>query len=147
VIATARGLAGLSGRVTGHTASRLALRAGTNIFGEPACVMFRRDALSTAQLWDASHGYVIDLATYLNVLALGDLVAQPQPLAAFRVSSGQWSVRLVGEQTRQVAALRRRAADQWPGRYTRLDLVRGAVMNHVEAGRRRLAYRLFAHRM
>lgn len=141
------GLRGLVGRVDGRTASRLAIRAGTNIFGEPACVMFRRAALIEAGLWEGSDGYVIDLATYLNVLALGDVVAQPEALASFRVSSGQWSVQLVHDQARQVSALRRKATDKWPGRFTRTDRARGAVMTQLQAQRRRLVYRVLAHRI
>jgi hypothetical protein len=46
-----------------------------------------------------------------------------------------------------VAGLRRRAAEQWPGRFSRLDLALGTVMTHVQAQRRRIVYRVLAHRM
>lgn len=146
-IARARGLRGLEGRVDGRRASRVAIRSGTNAFGEPACVMFRRDPLVRAGLWSGADGYVIDLATYLKVLTMGDLVAQPRSLAAFRVSAGQWSVRLVRDQTRQVSSLRRSTRKEWPGRFTRVDLAVGSVMTHLQAQRRRVVYRLLANRL
>lgn len=147
IIARARGLPGLVGRVDGRRASRVAIRAGTNVFGEPACVMFRRSALSRVGLWDGGDGYVVDLATYLKVLAGGDLVGQSQSLAAFRVSTGQWSVRLARDQARQVSGLRRRAQREWPGRFSRADVAIGAVMTHVQTQRRRIVYRLLSHRL
>ena len=60
-------------------------------------------------------GYVIDLATYLKVLRVGDLVAIPESLGSFRVSAGQWSVQLKDEQESQVHDLRRRIHREWSG--------------------------------
>jgi Glycosyltransferases involved in cell wall biogenesis len=48
-----RGLAGLTGRVAGRVAARHTVVAGSNIFGEPACVLFRRETLQDAGGWDA----------------------------------------------------------------------------------------------
>ena len=43
-----RGLAGLKGRVPGRAAVRHTVVAGANIFGEPACVLVRRETLERA---------------------------------------------------------------------------------------------------
>ena len=69
-----RGLAGLTGRVPGRAAVRHTVVAGANIFGEPACVLVRRETLERAGGWDGRHPYVIDEATYVNVLLLGDFL-------------------------------------------------------------------------
>ena len=141
-----RGLRGMNGLVAGPRAARAALRAGTNVFGEPACVLLRREALEQAGWWDGTHGYVIDLATYLNVLEQGDLVALPDSMAAFRVTAGQWSMRLEREQARQVADFRRRVHARRPGLASRRDLLQGALMTQVQTAQRRIAYRVLAFR-
>ena len=86
-----RGLAGLRGEVAGTQAIRRTVLAGTNIFGAPACVMFRRVALVDAGGWNGCSPFVLDLATYCAVLLHGNLVAVPRPLAAFRLRRSQWS--------------------------------------------------------
>lgn len=142
-----RGLEGLCGRTSAADVVRRTVRAGTNILGEPACVMFRRDALIAAGGWHGQDGYVIDLRTYLRVLEHGDLVAVPESLASFRVSREQWSVRLRREQSRQVDGLLEEAADRWPDVIGDRDLARGRRRARLAAVQRRLFYRLLAHRL
>ncbi|MFV0493649.1 glycosyltransferase family 2 protein, partial [Mycobacterium sp.] len=77
-----RGLAGLRGEVRAVDAIRRDIAAGTNIFGEPGCVLFRREALVRAGGWDGRFPYLIDEATYCAVLHRGNLVAVPRTLAA-----------------------------------------------------------------
>lgn len=48
VFVKARGLGKLDGVVPGKDALRATVRSGGNLFGEPACVMMRRDALEAA---------------------------------------------------------------------------------------------------
>ena len=94
------GLGGLSGRVPGREAIRRSVLRGANIFGEPCCVLVRRTALEAVGLWHGNPGYMIDQATYCRVLLQGDLATTTGPLAAFRVSATQWSVKLSREQAR-----------------------------------------------
>ena len=103
-----RGLAGLRGEVNGADAIRKTVLAGTNIFGEPASVLFRRSVLVDAGGWDGRFPYLIDQATYCAVLIRGNLVAVPRSLAAFRVSPSQWSVRLGARTGRAVHRLQPR---------------------------------------
>ncbi len=110
------GLGGLHGRVPGRRAIRRSVLRGANIFGEPMCVLFRRTALEAAGGWHGDPGYLIDQATYCRVLLQGDLVAVPGPLAAFRVSAGQWSVALAKEQARSAAEMHRQLRETDPGR-------------------------------
>jgi glycosyltransferase involved in cell wall biosynthesis len=147
VIITARGLAGLTGCVPGRVAARHTVVAGSNIFGEPACVLIRRAALERAGGWDGRHPYVIDEATYVNVLLRGDFLGMGAALAAFRLSSSQWSVHLAREQSRQVIGFHHRLADETPGLLSRTDLLRGDAMARGMAYVRRLAYVWVGRRM
>lgn len=99
-VLSARGLAGLSGLVNGREAARASVRAGTNIFGEAACVLFRGETLRSCMPWSGSRPYVIDLELYFRLLRHGDVVMQPEALAAFRVSLGSWSHALRWQQAR-----------------------------------------------
>jgi glycosyltransferase involved in cell wall biosynthesis len=136
-----RGLAGLRGEVPGAEAIRATVSAGTNIFGEPASVLFRRAALVDAGGWDGRYPYLIDQATYFAVLRRGSLVAVPRSLSAFRVSPSQWSVRLVREQAQQFIDYNREFAAAHPGLLRPRDLRIGAVKARANAYARRAVYR------
>jgi glycosyltransferase involved in cell wall biosynthesis len=142
-----RGLAGLTGRVPGRVAARHTVVAGSNIFGEPACVLIRRQTLERAGGWDGRHPYVIDEATYVNVLLRGDFLGIDRALAAFRLSSSQWSVHLAREQAGQVIGFHHRLAGDEPGLLSRMDLLRGDAMARGMAYARRLAYVWVGRRM
>jgi len=140
LVKAGRGLAGLTGRVPGRAAIRHTVVAGSNIFGEPACVLIRRATLAGVGGWDARHPYVIDESTYANVLLHGDFLGIDKALAAFRLSSSQWSVHLAREQSDQVIGFHHRLADDVPGLVSRKDLLRGDAMARGMALARRLAY-------
>jgi glycosyltransferase involved in cell wall biosynthesis len=142
-----RGLAGLTGRVSGSMAARHAVVTGSNIFGEPACVLIRRETLLDAGGWDGRHPYVIDEATYVNVLLRGDFLGIDTSLAAFRLSSSQWSVQLAREQSAQVIGFHHRLAHDESGLLSRTDLFRGDARARGMAYARRLAYLWVGRRM
>lgn len=146
-VITERGLAGLSGRVPGKAALRRTVRAGTNVFGEPACVMLRTRSFTEVGLWDGRYSYLIDEASYSRVLLTGDLVAIPRSLAAFRVSGGQWSVRLASSQASETIAFHDDLTKSAPGLLGPMDLVLGAARARVAAIGRRVVYLLLGSRM
>lgn len=141
------GLRGLDGRVDGRKAVRRAVLAGTNLFGEPACVMFRRSTLEAVGGWHADPPYLIDQATYSRVLLRGDLATTPGPLAAFRVSATQWSVALMREQSASAAQMHRRLTELAPGLLSPLDVRRGNARAALRAVQRRLVYLYLGRRM
>jgi glycosyltransferase involved in cell wall biosynthesis len=142
-----RGLAGLRGEVDGAEAIRRTVLAGTNIFGEPASVLFRRVALVDAGGWDARFPYLIDEATYCAVLLQGSLVVVPRTLASFRVSESQWSVRLVRAQAEQAIGFSREFAAAHPGIVGRRHLQVGSLKARANAYGRRAVYRWLGRRM
>lgn len=147
VILQCRGLAGLRGLVLGRVAVRAAVRAGTNIFGEPACVLFRREILEREGGWDSQFPYLIDQATYTRILLHGNMVALPKVLASFRISSGQWSVRLVRQQAEQAMAFHAALRANNKGMLSRLDLLTGNAKAIAISYARRLAYLSMRSRM
>jgi glycosyltransferase involved in cell wall biosynthesis len=142
-----RGLGGLRGTVSGTEASRRTVALGTNIFGEPGCVLFRRSSLEAAGWWDSSFPYLIDQATYVRVLLSGEFEAVPGTLAGFRVSDSQWSVRLARSQADQAVAFHHWLRAERPDVVSVLDVARGDAAARVMATGRRAVYQLFSHRM
>jgi glycosyltransferase involved in cell wall biosynthesis len=136
----ARGLQGLSGLVPGDRAVRRTVAAGTNVFGEPMCILVRRSALIAAGGWDARFPYLIDQATFARVLRRGPMVALRRPLAAFRVSDQQWSVGLARRQAAHAREFHRTVAREAPGLLTTRDRVSGDVRATATAYARRALY-------
>lgn len=143
----ARGLAGLTGCIPGREAALASILAGTNIFGEPCCVMMRTAELEKAGWWDSRFPYLIDQASYSNVMIRGDVVALPEVLASFRVSASQWSVRLMRQQAEQAIAFHESFAREHPGLATRAQVRRGNFKARLMAWARRLAYLWLRRRM
>jgi glycosyltransferase involved in cell wall biosynthesis len=147
VLVKGRGLGRLKGEMSGAKALRKSILAGGNIFGEPMCVMMRRETLEQVGWWDDRQPYYIDLGTYAHALVRGTFVAVPETLAGFRVSASQWSVRLTDEQSGQAAQFHARVHEAHPEVVSRRDVAVGNVMARVAALRRRLAYAWLGRRM
>jgi glycosyltransferase involved in cell wall biosynthesis len=86
------------GRIAGKDVVRHCARLGTNLLGEPGAVLFRRSLANRIGRFDASCAYVVDLDYWYRLLAHGDAFYLPERLAAFRVSSGSWSVAIGARQ-------------------------------------------------
>lgn len=143
----ARGLAGLRGTVPGADAVRRSVLRGSNIFGEPGCVLLRRDAFEEAGGWNDAYPFVIDQFSYCRTLMQGDFVAVAGVQASFRVSSGQWSVNLTKKQAEQVIGMHHDLAESYPGLLSQRDLVVGDARARLMAHARRLTYLALGRRM
>jgi glycosyltransferase involved in cell wall biosynthesis len=147
VVVRGNGLGGLSGRVPGREAIRRSVLRGANIFGEPCCVLLRRSVLEAVGGWHGDPGYLVDQSTYCRVLLHGDLATAPGTLAAFRLSSTQWSVALARDQARSAADMHRQVAELAPGLLSSRDLRVGDVRARLRAFQRRLVYLYLGRRL
>ncbi|CEH07636.1 Putative glycosyl transferase [Propionibacterium freudenreichii] len=146
-IMTGRGIPrGIVGLHRGAMAVRATVRAGSNLFGEPGCVMMRREALEAIGGWDGTNPYVIDERSYCRALLAdegrghGDFYGLARSLASFRVSGEQWSVRLSTAQAEQVVAFHDTLAAQYPQVIRPFDLYLGNARARIMARARRLVY-------
>jgi len=143
----ARGLGPLQGFVGGRQAIRASVRAGTNLFGEPGCVLMRRDVLERVGWWESAFPYLIDQATYSKVMLHGDAYAIRGAYASFRISNQQWSVRLARTQAIQAQAFHRWMREQEPDLISEWDISVGGAKATLMANARRAAYYFLKSRM
>jgi glycosyltransferase involved in cell wall biosynthesis len=141
-----RGLPGLRGRVDRVAALRTMARAGTNVFGEGAAVLMRRDVAVRVGGFSATRPYVIDLDLWVRLLAAGPMIAIDETFSAFRVSEGAWSVALARKQALQVRGLLREVRRDPANGVNRLHFVLGWIRAGVNAWLRRLVYLVIARR-
>jgi len=85
------GLAGMRGVMNGRTALRRALTLGTNLFGEPSAIMFRRSIVQAYLPWPDDTGYATDLFMYIRVLQDGDVYLDNEVVAKYRITNKTWS--------------------------------------------------------
>lgn len=145
-IAANRGLGPLRGEVGGREAVLACVLRGQNLFGEPACVLFRRDALLKALPWDDSLPYVIDLDMYSRVLEHGSSVMLPASQARFRVSGSSWSANLSSVQREQVDGWVDRVVASGAVTLSPVQRVRARTMSRVQWMMRAVAFRVVALR-
>jgi glycosyltransferase involved in cell wall biosynthesis len=82
----------LTGRVNGAKLIRNSIRWGSNLIGEPAVGLFRKDAFSPGAVFH--NAYLADLALWAEILKHGDAFVDATCLAAFRLSRAQASAKI-----------------------------------------------------
>ena len=101
VVMKSHGLQGLLGRRDGGQALAASVSSGTNAFGEPAAVLWRRDALQASLPFTREFPYLTDLDLYARVLSRGEFVGLSTVDAGFRISATSWSTEVGNAQLRE----------------------------------------------
>ena len=135
-----RGAKWHAGRRPGRDVARQMVRSGSNLIGEPSAVLVRTSVLREARGFDVDAGYSVDLDLWIRLLDLGDLYFDPEPLADFRVRTGQWSARLADRQAQDVARVLHQARAHESLGLTDADVARGVRSAGREALLRRALY-------
>jgi len=89
--------------VSGIYAINKTIRAGGNILGEGAAVMFRREIIEKTGLFSSDIFYVLDLDLWFRILLYGNLYVLPDLVSSFRVSKSSASVKVVDQQRKDMA--------------------------------------------
>ena len=144
VLISARGLGRLRRAEmprTAHLAEivRACARAGTNLLGEPASVLFRRKYLPEPLL-DPTWNFEGDLDLYFRCLENGAAILDDGVVAFFRVSPKQMSAQVAGLQAREIQHFFELSAARYPGSIRMTDAAFAAVNSHRLAWSRRLLY-------
>lgn len=139
-VARARGCQGLqSGELLGSTAIRKSYISGTNIFGEPVAMLFRREPMHRALPWIDDKPYVLDIMFATNVLHDSTLIVRRESIGAFRISSSSWSTQLARLQKRQFRTWQDYAASL-VGPLDLFTRIRGSLALEFQTQLRRGAY-------
>lgn len=139
------GLEGLNGLVPGETALRKCMIAGTNLFGEPAAVLFKGTSIRAHMPWVAELPYLTDLATYQKVLQDGDAYALKLSQASFRLSSTSWSASILDEQPKQFAQWREHMERDCGLRLTTIEKINAILQLKVRTIARKLYFKRIQH--
>jgi len=83
-----------AGLASGNKLIRESIRRGSNLVGEPAVGLFRREVLSQTAPCDPSNPYVVDLAFWAELLKHGDAFLDKECLAAFRITAKAASAKI-----------------------------------------------------
>lgn len=130
-----------TGFVSASQAFRRCLLAGTNLIGEPSAVLFRSEAGKRIGGFDSSIPYLIDLDFWLRLMDSGDAWSIGEPLASFRISSGQWSAALSRRQSQAFNQFTMKVLASGQHRAGFLDRVRGGVAARLNGIIRSCIYR------
>ncbi len=128
-------------KIDGIKAVKQSVRSGSNLFGEPGAVLFRRSLLEKAGPYDGSNLFLIDMDMWCKILLNGKLYVLTEPLAAFRVSSGSYSVKLRGEQAKWFKEFIQKLASDRRFKLSTLDCIQGGLMAELNAILRYLVYK------
>lgn len=144
ILIRARGLRRMVGsgggkKVSGSDVARLCVRAGTNLFGEPACVLIRRSALPEP-LFDSRWRYTIDIEFYMRCLKDDEAITDKRVLCSFRVSHRQLSAAIADIQVTELRSLFAELKVRYPGAVTTNDVRRGAIRAQLLTIARRTLY-------
>ena len=147
IVFSRRGCAGLSaGSIEGPAALRTSYLHGTNIFGEPLAVLFRRFSLASVLPWNDERPFLLDLELYTRLLRSGPIVVRRESIGAFRVSSSSWSTRLVRTQQQQLRSWQSEVAESLNPAPPTHERARAALTLRAQMLLRRIAYRILKAR-
>lgn len=113
------------------------VRSGTNFFGEPSFGLYRTAVLQEVGGFDSSWSYLIDVASYRDVLQRGSFVPLDETVGAFRVRGGSWSASLVGAQAKETQAMVREVGQLAWVNSSAGDIRRGQMQAGINALARR----------
>jgi glycosyltransferase involved in cell wall biosynthesis len=86
------------GVISGINVKKMSVFFGTNLVGEPAGVLFRKETSKKVGKFSAKFPYVIDLDYWFRLLNFGNAFYINKPLAFFRISPYSTSVALQNKQ-------------------------------------------------
>ena len=142
VIIRSRGNQGIEGLVTGKRAISTLVKKGTNIICEPSIVLYRTEVFRSTVGFDPNWDYLIDIASYAEVLRHGDLYCIDHTLGYFRISPKSWSSQLQATQAKEFRRfVNQLATDSYWG-IGRIQLLRSKATINLTTLARRLIFRL-----
>ena len=142
VIIRSRGNQGIKGLVTGQRAISTLVKKGTNIICEPSIVLYRSEIFRSTIGFDSNWNYLIDIASYVEVLRHGNLYCVDQTLGYFRISPTSWSSQLQSTQAKEFRRFVSYLAADSYWDIGRIQLLRSKTIINISTLVRRMIFRL-----
>lgn len=130
-----------TGVIAARSLTRLCVRRGTNLVGEPGAVLFRASAARTSGYFDGRIPYVIDLDYWVRLLNQGDAYYIDNPLSSFRVSRNSWSVEIGAQQSKDYARFIDSISQERANYISNFDQILGRLVANLNGIARRVFYR------
>jgi glycosyltransferase involved in cell wall biosynthesis len=134
-----RGLKGETGLFGLDEVVAMMLKSGTNPLGEPSFALYRTEVLRRAGGFSTTWQYTIDLASYIEVLKLGELVSVDATVGQFRVSPTSWSSELASQQSQEMLKFLEYALSLSKSKYRGADLAMARARVVAKSLLRRMA--------
>jgi glycosyltransferase involved in cell wall biosynthesis len=135
------------GRISGAKLIRKSIRWGSNLIGEPAVGLFRREALARTNSCDPSNPYAIDLGLWAELLKHGDAFIDETTLASFRISARGASARIGLRQAAHFRQFVRKLRKDSFYRISLMDAVSGCLLSVLWCGLRNAFIRIHSNSM
>jgi glycosyltransferase involved in cell wall biosynthesis len=117
------------GRVAGSRVVKSCVRWGTNLLGEPAVGLFRRETAQGRAWFDASNPYTLDLGFWGELLKTGDVYIDSERLAGFRISGTSVSAKVGLAQAAYFRSYARKLRAEQYYHLSRLDVLRAYIFS------------------
>lgn len=141
VIAPARGLRRLIGRMAGEKVIRRVVLSGQNPIGEGAGVMFRQVDFIAVDGFHGERVFPMDIDLWVRLLRRGDFVGLPESMAAFRIGLTSASALATADQHHEYLGFVRSVAATPDSGLRRGDLTANAVRAQFSRLRRTMLFR------
>ena len=142
ILASNRGLAGMTGLRTPVEVARRVVRSAANPIGDPGGVLFRREHYDAVGGWNAERSFAMDLDLWLRLLRHGDFFGRSEALAATRISRTSLSAHNAAAIDRDQSAVTDELIDTAELGIRRRDRLIGRLNTPLTRQRRRLLFAL-----
>jgi len=120
---------GKTGYLNGLKSIRKSIHYGTNIIGEPASVLFKRNVLESSGYFSTDNLFVMDFDLWSRMLLFGDLYAIDKVLYEFRISTSSLSTNMGIGQVNLFNKFVDKLYEDKRFKINRIDKFRGKIMS------------------
>lgn len=113
--------------ITAQTHLGQLVRSGTTPFGEPMCVLFRKEVLEKIGYWETEFEFAVDLAAYSRALLVSPAIHSSSVLAFFRIRRGQHSKQRLRVLVESHVRLYQSLQSEAPKLVSGMDVARGQL--------------------
>ena len=132
----------IRGVYQGINAIRMTVRAGTNIFGEPGAVLFRREIIEKIGNFHNTFVFLIDVDYWVRMLCHGNVYFDKSILSKFRIHNQSTSVVIRRKQRDEFKVFINEITNKHGIHISKIDIFRGLILSVTLSILRNIFYKL-----